>query len=111
VTIIAGIILAIAFSHAERLPSADVFEHPFTNHSLCYSIYYTCVLRTVGAEGWLSAGGIEGVPSVSGISSIESVEGVEGVKGIICVSGKLVLMPRLTTMTCPRTRSCNVVSW
>lgn len=107
-TIIAGIILAIALSHAERFPSADILEHPFTNHSLCDSIYYACVLRTVGAEGWLSAGGIECVSSVSGISSIESVEGV---KGVICVSGKLVLMPRLTTMTCPRARSCNVVSW
>ena len=101
--IVAGIVLAVTLRNAERLSSADIFEHPLANHGLCDGIDYTRILGVARVGGRIRAGSIER------IASIVCVERVVCIECVISVGRKLMLMPKLATMTSPSARSRNVV--
>jgi hypothetical protein len=71
VAIVAGIVLAVALRNAERLSSADIFEHPLANHGLCDGIDYTRILRAARIGGRISAGSIERIASIASIVCVE----------------------------------------
>jgi hypothetical protein len=101
VAIVTGIILAVVFRHTKRLSSANILEHPLADHGLGNSIHYTRALSSaLRGRWWVGTRRVERVSSIIGIECVESV---------VRVSGELVLMPILTTMTSTSTRSGDIV--
>lgn len=100
VAIVAGIVLAVTLRNAERLSSADIFEHPLANHGLCDGIDYARILRVARVGGRIRAGSVE---------RIASIVCIERVVCVVSVGRKLMLMPKLATMSSPSAGSRDII--